>query len=214
MAQRLRVVVDHEDGRRFGLRAGPAGAAREGAGAGRLGYREREGEAGAEAEAAALGPDAPAVSLDQALADGKSQPAADLAVAVPGGDVFAEELPEALRRDAPSLVCNRDRDMHPVAFRSDPDGSGVRAVARGVRQEVVQPPARCAGGRPAPAAGRAAGRSGRRVGRRRRGRRCGPGPPGRRPPRARARPRACRFRCARHRAGRRSARSCGRPGRR
>ena len=108
------------------------------AGAGRLGYREREGEAGAEAEAAALGPDAPAVSLDQALADGKSQPAADLAVAVPGGDVFAEELPEALRRDAPSLVCNRDRDMHPVAFRSDPDGSGVRAVARGVRQEVVQ----------------------------------------------------------------------------
>ena len=88
MAQRLRVVVDHEDGRRFGLRAGPAGAAREGAGAGRLGYREREGEAGAEAEAAALGPDAPAVSLDQALADGKSQPAADLAVAVPGGDVF------------------------------------------------------------------------------------------------------------------------------
>ena len=139
MAQRLRVVVDHEE-RWAPLRsrdAGPAGAAREGAGAGRLGYREREGEAGARGQAAALGPDAPAVSLDQALADGKSQPAADLAVAVPGGDVFAEELPEALRRDAPSLVCNRDRDMHPVAFRSDPDGSGVRAVVRGVSPRAL-----------------------------------------------------------------------------
>ena len=119
-------------------RAGPAGAAREGVGAGRRGHQEREGEAGAETEAAALGPDASAVRLDQALADGKSKPAADLAVAVPGGGVFAEELPEALRRDAPSLVCNRDRDMHPVAFRSDPYGCGVRGVACGIGQEVVQ----------------------------------------------------------------------------
>ena len=50
--------------------------------------------------------------------------------------------------------------------------------------------------------------------RRRRGRWCAPGRPAPPPPRARARPRACRCRCARRRAGRRSARSCGRPGRR
>ena len=100
-------------------------------------HREREGEAGAEADPAALGPDAPALGLDQALADGESQSAAGPAVAVPGG-VFAEELAEALRRDAPSLVGNRDRDMHPVAFRRDPDRGGVRGVARGVGQEVVQ----------------------------------------------------------------------------
>ena len=78
------------------------------------------------------------MGLDQALADGQAQPAADPALAVPGGGVLAEQLPEVLRRDAPALVGHRDRDVLPVAFRRDPDGGGVRGVARGVGEQVVQ----------------------------------------------------------------------------
>ena len=66
--------------------------------AGRLGHRDREGEARAEADAAALGPDAPPLGLDQALADGEAQPAAEAARPVPGGGVFTEQLAELVRR--------------------------------------------------------------------------------------------------------------------
>ena len=100
--------------------AAPVGAARAGAGVGRPGHRDREGDASAEAPA--LGPDASAMGLDQALADGQAQPAAEPALAVPGGGVLAKQLPEVL----------------PVAFRRHPDGGGVRGVARGVREQVVQ----------------------------------------------------------------------------
>ena len=54
MAQRLRVVVDHEDGHCVRGVARRAGAGRGGTVAGRLGHRDREGEARAEADAAEL----------------------------------------------------------------------------------------------------------------------------------------------------------------
>ena len=100
MAQRLRVVVDHEDGHRVRGVARRAGAGRGGTVAGRLGHRDREGEARAEADAAALGPDAPALGLDQALADGEAQPAAEAALPVPARSRLAV-------RDAPALAAMR-----------------------------------------------------------------------------------------------------------
>ena len=115
-----------------------AGAGRGGTVAGRLGHRDREGEARAEADAAALGPDAPPLGLDQALADGEAQPAAEAALPVPGGGVFTEQLAELVRRDAPALVGDRDRHIQPLALRRDPDGRGVRRVARGVGEQVVE----------------------------------------------------------------------------
>ena len=167
MAQRVRVVVDDEDGHRVRRRTAPAGAARAGAGVGRPGHRDREGDASAEAHAPALGPDASAMGLDQALADGQAEPAADPALPVPGGGVLAEQLPEVLRRDAPALIGHRDRD---VLSRRGPPRSGWRwCPGRGARRSRAgcSAPARCAAGRPARVAGRAAGRSRRRAGRRR-----------------------------------------------
>ena len=138
MAQRLRVVVDHQDGHRVRCVARRSGAVRGGTGAGLRGHRDREGEARAEAAAAAVGPDAPTMGLDQALADGESQPAAKAALPVPGGGVLAEQLAEMVRRDAPALVGDRDRHMQPLVLRRDPDGSGFRRVARGVGEQVVE----------------------------------------------------------------------------
>ena len=117
---------------------GAPGRVRGGPVTGRLGHRDREGEARAEADAAALGPDAPTLCLDQALADRESQPAADVARPVSGGGVLAEQLAELVRRDAPALVGDRDRHMQPLALGRDPDGSGFRSVARGVGEQVVE----------------------------------------------------------------------------
>ena len=78
------------------------------------------------------------MGLDQALADGESQPAAEAALPVPGGGVLAEQLAEMVRRDAPALVGDRDRHMQPLVLRLDPDGSGFRRVARGVGEQVVE----------------------------------------------------------------------------
>ena len=138
MAQRLRVVVDHQDGHRVRGVARRDGAGRGGTVGGRLGHRDRKGEARAEADAAALGPDAPPLGLDQALADGEAQPAAEAALPVPGGGVFTEQLAELVRRDALALVGDRDRHRQPLALRRDPDGRGVRRVARGVGEQVVE----------------------------------------------------------------------------
>ena len=117
---------------------GRSGAGRGGTVAGRLGHRDREGEARPEADAAALGPDAPALGLDQALADGESQPAGEAARPVPGGAVFTEQPAELVRRDAPALVGDRDRHIQPLALRRDPDGGGLGRVARGVGEQVVE----------------------------------------------------------------------------
>ena len=108
--------------------AWPGGPGRAGTVAGRLGHRDREGEARAEADAAALGPDAPALGLDQALADGESQPAAEAARPVPGGGVLAEQLAELVRRDVPALVGDRDRHIQPLALRRDPAKTDLRGA--------------------------------------------------------------------------------------
>ena len=68
----------------------------------------------------------------------RSGPAAAALNSATASGVLAEQLPEVLRRDAPALVGNRDRDVLPVAGRRDPDGGGVRGVARGVGEQVVQ----------------------------------------------------------------------------
>ena len=57
------------------------------------------------------------------------------ALPVPGGGVFTEQLAELVRRDAPALVGDRDRHIQPLALRRDPDGRGVRRVARGVGEQ-------------------------------------------------------------------------------
>ena len=41
-------------------------------------------------------------------------------------------------RNAPALVRDRDRDMHAVARRRDPDGDGLRRVPGGVGEQVVE----------------------------------------------------------------------------
>ena len=76
--------------------------------------------------------------LHQTLADGEPQPAADAGLAVAGGLVLAEQPRQALRRNAPALVRDRDRDMHAIARRRDPDRCILRAVTGGVGEQVVQ----------------------------------------------------------------------------
>ena len=119
-AQRLRVVVHHEDGHRPVPAPRPAGRAWCGVGpaAELLREREGEGEACALARAAALRPDAPPMRLDQPLADGEPQAAGGCAVpgvAARQGDVLAEQVRETLRRNALALVAHRDRNVHAVA---------------------------------------------------------------------------------------------------
>ena len=60
------------------------------------------------------------------------------ALADRGAGILAEQLRQALGRDAPAVVGDRDRDMHPVALGGDPDRRGLRRLPRGVRQQVVQ----------------------------------------------------------------------------
>ena len=99
VAQRLRVVVHHEDGRLLrpvpGYGRATRGVARCGALAGHLGHRQREGDFGALAHAATHGPDAPAMGLHQPLADrqaeaGRSERA--LAIAACEAGVLAKQV--------------------------------------------------------------------------------------------------------------------------
>ena len=53
--------------------------------------------------------------------------------AVPGGGVLAMRPPMGAQPAAEQLP-----EVLPVAFRRHPDGGGVRGVARGVREQVVQ----------------------------------------------------------------------------
>ena len=141
MAQGLRIVVDHEDGVGFASRPGRR-PVRDGAGGACVGgHREGEGEPGAPAGSGARRPDASAMGLDQPLADGEAEtrpadPGPGLAARL--GGVLAEQMRQALGRDAPPLVGDRDRDMQPVALGRDPDRRGLRRLPRRVRQQVVQ----------------------------------------------------------------------------
>ena len=111
--------------------AGRGRGAPRGAGGGfaaLLRHRDREGDARILADASALGPDAPAMGLDQTLADGESQ-AARPTCPVPGARVLEEQPAQAFRRDAPAVVGDRDRDVNAVAFGLDADRQGVHRVA-------------------------------------------------------------------------------------
>ena len=117
------------------------GEARGGDLAGRLGHRQREGDLGALAGAAARRPDAPAMGLHQPLADrqaeaGRSERALAIAAAETG--MLAEQVRQPLRRHAPARVGDRDGDVDAVAHRGDPDGRRLRGVPRGVGEQVVQ----------------------------------------------------------------------------
>ena len=165
MAQRLRIVVHRQDACRRGAVAGLAqprrGPVGRGVGARLRGHRDGKGEARALAGAVALGPDAPAMGLDEALADRKPQPGslyAARAVAAGEARAPAEKLRDALRRNAAALVGNRDRDMDAVMRRLDPDGGRFRRMPGGVGEKVVQHLDDYARDRPSPGAGPAAGR--------------------------------------------------------
>ena len=128
----------------MGSRPSPGGRGRRGGGGdGVLArvarHREGEGEGRALARAGALGPDAPAMRLHQPLADGEAEagPAGSAAGPARAG-VLLEQPRQQLRRHAPALVGDRDRDMRAVAHRRDPDGRGFGRVPGGVGEEVVQ----------------------------------------------------------------------------
>ena len=104
------------------------------------GHRDGEGEPRPLAGTAALGADAPAMRFHQPLADGEPETAADAALRIVDADagVLAEQVRKLLGRDAPALVLDRNRDMHPVADRLDADGGALARVPRGVGEEIVQ----------------------------------------------------------------------------
>ena len=138
VAQRLRVVVDHEDARLLLHLVGGAGAAQSDSGRGAVGlvnHRNREGDLRPVACAGALGPDAAPVGLDQPLADGQAQavsPAAQLPVVAGEAGVLPEQVRQLLRRHAPALVGHRDRDVNgrPAPRRRGWGSSRGRAAPR------------------------------------------------------------------------------------
>ena len=134
MAMRLRVVVDREDS--LGRASGRRSVGGSGRGGGRLaGERQREGEACAPTKPGALGPDAPAMRLDQPPADGESEPGV-VATGRPG--VLVKKACHALGWNPPPLVHDRHRHMHTVVGRLQPDWRGRRRMPRGVGQQVGQ----------------------------------------------------------------------------
>ena len=142
VAQRLRVVVDHEDARLLLHLVGGAGAARSDSGRGAVGlvnHRNRDSDLRLVAYAGALGPDAAPVGLDQPLADGQAQavsPAAQLPVVAGEAGVLPEQVRQLLRRHAPALGGHRDRDVNAVRRRDDADGGRLGGVPRRVGEIV------------------------------------------------------------------------------
>jgi len=133
VAQRLGVVVHHQDGGRLARRAprarrGCCGFFRRG---------EREREARADAGACALGPDASPVRLHQPPADDQAQ-AEPRGIAVTGLGVAPEQVGQPLGREAPALVRDPQCDTIALESRANFDGRGLRRVARRVTDEVVQ----------------------------------------------------------------------------
>ena len=112
VVQRLRVVVHDQDTYRFEpcrgrTRSAPISA---GHGAGLLGHREREREPGALARPAAFGANAPAVGLDQPLADGQAEPGATrpgLLTATRDAGVLVKQVRQALGRNALAFIGHR-----------------------------------------------------------------------------------------------------------
>ena len=163
--QRLRIVVDHQDGHRLPTVPGDGltvrGTTRRGLLAGLAGHRHRECDLRALARPAAGRADAPPMRLHEPLADGEPEtrrPQCAVGAAACAAGVLAEQLRQPLGRHTPALVAHRDRDVHPVMHRGDPDGRGLRAHLRRRSRAGCSAPARCAAGRPSPAGVRAAGR--------------------------------------------------------
>ena len=105
-----------------------------------LRHRNREGEPRAQARPVALGPDAAPVRLHYPLADGKAQPRPRNA-APPVPAVYAGELPEPVRqevrRHAPALVGDGERDVDALLHRRHTDGGPLGVPGR-VGKQVAQ----------------------------------------------------------------------------
>ena len=137
--EHLGLVVHHEDGHRLpSPMERPLRRRRPEGRTGLFGHRHRESEPGAAAHPGALGPDAPAVGLDQPLADGQAEAAPETGSRVAADGVLLEEVRELLRRDAPALVGDRNRHGIAIAAGGDPDGRRLGGVPGRVREEVVQ----------------------------------------------------------------------------
>ena len=106
-------------------------------GPGLPGHGDRERERGAAAGAVALGPDAPAVRLDEPLADREPEAVARRG-ALSGAGVPAKETRQPLRRHSRPLVGDRNGDVRALVRRRDPDGGRGGSVPRGVGEEVVE----------------------------------------------------------------------------
>src|SRR5205823_4373008 len=96
----------------------------------------REVEGAPASLACRLGPDAPAVRLDDGAADGEAQSGATDRARTVGVDAVEalEDLPELLRRDAQPLVAHADQDLTALLA----DVQAHRAAIRRVLQRVVQ----------------------------------------------------------------------------
>ena len=78
------------------------------------------------------------MGLDEPLADGQAEAAAETAGRVIADGVFLEQVRELLRRNAPARVGDRNRHVGAVAPGGDSDGRRLGGVAGRVREQVVQ----------------------------------------------------------------------------
>src|SRR5581483_11222261 len=101
---------------------------------GKLGRRQREVNPGSFAQGA-LGPDPPAVRLDDAPDDGQSQPhpVAVLALGLPGA---VEQVGQLLRIHARAVIGDREADDGPVGAGVDADVPAGRAELHAVSDDV------------------------------------------------------------------------------
>ena len=147
VSQRVRIIVDHENPLPHDVRRRPAppadGRAMDG---GLFEHRQGEGEAGAESRPLAFRPDAPAVRLDDAFADGESQTAAgtrEVRRLPPRAarrrlSRLAEELRQLLGGDAAPVVDHREFDVQILRFGAQRNARGRRCVRGGVVEQIAQ----------------------------------------------------------------------------
>jgi hypothetical protein len=104
------------------------------------GYRKLEAHARPAAEAVRLGPDAPAVRLDDLLGDGETEAdASDLAVQqTVHAEEFIEDAVDEIWWDAYAAVLHADLDMAPQRPCAQRDRSALGAVLARIAQQVGQ----------------------------------------------------------------------------
>src|SRR5439155_14996960 len=86
----------------------------------------------------ALGPDAPALSLDQAACDGEAQPGSSPRAGSIRSPEALERALERLRRDALARVLDADADLLLERLDEHGDGAVGRCVPERVREQVEQ----------------------------------------------------------------------------